>query len=1454
MHWERKNRIILSVFVLVVLGSILNLQNDSFAQPARTSNHLDLAFTHLTIEDGLSQGMVNAIYQDRQGFMWFGTKAGLNRYDGYRFTIFRNDPFDSTSLSNNYITTIFEDRHGRLWVGTGDGLNCFDPATEQFRRFLHDPDDPHSLSDHNISAVCEAPAPVNTAPSITVLWIGTLNGGLNKLVLRENDAALWVLPPAMRMRSSKSKKQADHYFVRYQHDPAAPKSLSSNRVWDLLVDHFGVLWIGTDRGLCRLDPPHSLSTDDDQGANFSRYVHNAKEASSLLDNECSSLYETRDRSIWVGTGKGLARMTPAAGSSGVFENHHYSVELLLLQNPNPVFEICEDRRGALWLATYLGLLVFDIKKQTYQWVRHDSGDPASLSYDGVHAVFRDRSDGIWIGTAGFGLNRWDPQLKQFQAYTSKTLALHSDTDLSIYALLEDRRGLMWIFANHDWYQFNRKTGSFARRPLNFAPKEVNALYEDQAGFLWITNNAGVSRYDPRSGRIKTIFPQPDEPKFKLHAIYEDNNGDMWFGSVSALPYNAETSPPRRHALYCWNRKTEKVTEYPIPVLETLKGGWLEIVRIIQGQSGIFWLATNCGLLRFHPQSGALKIFQNEPGNRGSLTNNDVKTLMADPLQPERFLWLGTDGGGLNRFDLVTESFSHYLEEQGLPNNVVYGLLSDNAGNLWMSTNKGLSKAVVAADTREIVKFRNYDVGDGLQSNEFNTNAYFKNARGEMSFGGVKGFNVFHPDSIKEHSSIPPVVFTDFQIRYQSVKPGQPGSPLRKTINTTETITLSPKDNVMAIEFAALDYAALGKNLYAYKLENFDESWSQPSRRRRATYTNLKPGQYVFRVRASNNDGVWNETGARLAIEIKPYFYQTGWFAALGALALGLTIYGGIRWRLRYLEVRQRELEKLITERTLQLRDSEARLRQLNERLEQRVFERTVALRDSEERYRVLYEYNPNMYFTVDAKGMVLSVNQFGVEHLGYTKDELVNQSVLKIFPEEDKRLVQQQLMACLQHPHQLHTLELRKIRKDGSILWVNESARAIKDRERDWVVLLVCEDITARKQAETAIRESENRYHVLFEEAPTPLWEIDMSEVKSLLAQWQEKGVDILRTFFDGHPEAVEQCLAQVKTLDVNQAAWQLYHANSKEQLILNARQIWNVESMSAFKEQLIAIAAGKTDNKFETNTQTLSGEKIDIWVHWHVMPGYELSLSRIFIATIDITERKGTLNALQVSRERLRALSAHLQSLREQERLAIARDLHDELGQALTALKMDLSMLERKAKTAHGKLDAPMLLGEVGSMQQRVTATINKVRNLITELRPEILDTLGLLPALEWQLEEFQERTNLACEFHSDVEELHLAKEHAVAIFRIFQESLTNIARHANASKVRAKIEERDHALRIEIADNGKGISAEDLNIPGKFGLLGMRERALVFGGEVIITGAPGRGTTVKVKVPIPV
>ena len=832
--------------------------------------------------------------------MWFGTRDGLNRYDGYRFTVFRSNPFDSTSLSNNFITEIFEDSRGRLWVGTIDGLNCFDPTTEKFRRFLHNPDNPSSLSGNHITAVCEAPAAPDADNDAAVFWVGTVNSGLNKLILREETFEI----------------------VRYQHAADDANSLAGNQIEDILVDRNGNLWIGTFEGLCRLDQSHAASSGIAGKAEFIRYALASTTTNFAFPKISSALLETSDGSIWVGLSGSIANVTPGSDSSGVWQRHDFSAVIEADWPPN---EICEGPQGELWVATISGLAIFDPGNAESPWRQPDPEAPNGLSYHGLPSLFRDRSDAIWIGTSGYGLNRWDPNAKKFDSFTANNLTRKFEVEFGVSGVLEDQHGIAWIISNGIWL-FNRKTGDLSLHHLNDHLEIAFGFHEDREGYLWIIGASSIFRYNRRFMRLENIFSWAHfEEGFLMRGIHEDRNGDIWFGAGNRLAIDPASGPANRPALYRWHRQAETMTEYPLPVPKALTGENLLIQQLIQDRDDVFWLATNRGLVRFEVESGVLRIFQNKTNNPESLSSNAVKTVLLDPVQPERFLWLGTDGGGLNRFDMVSEKFSYYMEEHGLPNNVVYGILADDGGNLWMSTNKGLSKAVTTEDAREILRFKNYDAGDGLQGNEFNTDAYFKNAAGEMFFGGVKGFTVFHPDSIRDNPDMPPIVFTDLQINYESVRPNRSSSPLQKTINTTERIVLSPEDKIIALEFAALDYAAPERNLYSYKLENFDGGWSRPNPVRRATYTNLPPGEYEFRVRGSNDDGVWNESGASVIIVVNPPCWKTWWAYTLYSLLSMIFLYGFRRYELSRMRLKdQVKLEKIEAQKLQELDQMKSR--------------------------------------------------------------------------------------------------------------------------------------------------------------------------------------------------------------------------------------------------------------------------------------------------------------------------------------------------------------------------------------------------------------------------------------------------------------------------------------------------------------------------------------------------
>ncbi len=877
---------------------------------AQDSPTVNPRFEHITIDDGLSQGLVWTIHQDRRGFMWFGTKDGLNRYDGYNFVVFRHDPFDSTTISGNSVTAIFEDSRGKLWFGTqNSGLNCFDPATETFHRFKHDPENLNSLSSNFVTAICEAQDPQGTVEKSTTLWIGTVDGGVNKLVLTA--------------KGELNAPVSGYHFTRYLHDSTNPGSLSHNGVYDLLVDRSDVLWVGTENGLNQLaQAAGSGKNPVSQNQSFVSYFHDPENSGSLLSPKRNSLLEGRDGELWFATPRGLSQLSLQNRSTGRFSNYPHTAGSDFYSG-TPTNEISEAGDGRLWLATEEGLAIFNRETATYQYIQRHEQDPSSLSFNKLRSVFQDDSGAIWVGTNGLGVNKYDPKQQRFQNYTSGLIKPGTMSSFSIGALLQDRSRRVWFFCNNlpdNVYKLDRLTGMCTSIP--FGSLGVTGILEDGSGNIWFTARLGLARYDNVSGRIRYILPRPGEKELSLNSLYEDPEGNIWLAGNIHERLKQDMVVEYTSTLLRWQPQTETLTTYPLAIQEMVGGYSMRIPKIVQRGSDTMFLASNRGLIRFDPASGAQNVYRHDPQNPSSLNHNVLKTLLPDPLYPERYLWLGTDGGGLNRFEYETETFTHYTLKDGLPNNVVYGILADDYGDLWMSTNKGIAKAILSKDERIVERFRNYDQRDGLQSNEFNTGSYSKAESGEMLFGGIKGFNIFHPDSIKDNPHIPPVVFTDFQIRYQSVDFGEPGSPLQKHISATEAITLPYSDNVFSFEFAALDYSVPEKNLYSFKLENFNKEWSKPGSERKALYTNLNPGNYVFRVRGSNADGVWNEEGATIKITITPPWWRTWWAYSLYGLFLFSAFYSLHRYEknrqkhkhkaeLRHVETRKlKELDKL----------------------------------------------------------------------------------------------------------------------------------------------------------------------------------------------------------------------------------------------------------------------------------------------------------------------------------------------------------------------------------------------------------------------------------------------------------------------------------------------------------------------------------------------------------------
>ncbi|MBX7173628.1 MAG: hypothetical protein K1X72_21850 [Pyrinomonadaceae bacterium] len=806
-------------------------QNDQ-SKPTQSSNLQTprILFNQIPTELGLSQNVITCSLQDKAGFLWFGTKDGLNRFDGYQFKVYQQNPSDPTSISDSSITTIFEDTKGRMWIGTENGLNLFDRTHETFYRILPDPNNPNSLSHHQILYVAE--------DKQNAIWIGTTSG-LNKLELSNGENPL-----------------ENARFTIFKRDPAG---LENDKVYQVLTDESGTIYAKLDSGnLFTLTP-------DTEGKNYVIKLLPVKKDDYLI-NICQG----RNNKLWLVGNKGIYGFDLKTQQTVFYP----FTPAMLKRSITVVMQIIEDRNGNIWFGGYWGLARFSPQNQKIDYFpsnEKDSKESSLVGY-GVNSILEDRSGALWFGSNGKGIWRFDRQAERFAHFQEKTSKFSLWRGDSVRVLFETDDGTLLVGgAGGGVSKFNRETGETTF--IKSASKEISDFWgiiylaQDKDGSLWANGINNFIRFNLKNGiaeNVKTYPVEPDSvklPQNLVQKVFKDRFGNLWFANnVKLFRYNRETDRFENAIVFDEREWQERPYD--------------NYVDIYVDEQNIFWMGTTDGFVRVNPNTGEAKHYRKNAEDKNSLSHNVVRTVAPDPFDPN-ILWLGTKGGGLNRFDKQTETFSALTEKDGLPNNVIYGILSDDEGNLWLSTNNGISRF----NPRTRV-FKNFDKKDGLQDNEFNSCAFFKSRSGELFFGGINGFNAFYPADVKDNPNPPRVVLTDFQVLNQPVSFKEKDSPLKQAITDTKEITLNYDQRFFSFEFAALDFTEPSKNQYAYQLEGFDKDLVEVGTRRTAFYTNVTPGTYLFRVIASNNDGVWNREGATIQITILPPFWQTWWFRTL----------------------------------------------------------------------------------------------------------------------------------------------------------------------------------------------------------------------------------------------------------------------------------------------------------------------------------------------------------------------------------------------------------------------------------------------------------------------------------------------------------------------------------------------------------------------------------------------
>lgn len=1006
----------------------------------------DLRFERLSVEHGLSNFTVTSIVQDHEGFLWFGTADGLNKYDGYDFKIYKHDPSDTTGLPGQEVTCLLLDRAGTLWLGAGlagKGLYRYDPEGDRFVRLLSKAPLADRLAGHVIGMLHE--------DGRGEFWLAT-SGGLFHYNLATDS--LW----------------------HYRHDAAEATSLDSDVVTAIGEDHAGEIWIATGAG--------GMNRWERGTARFKHYP--IVSPATGREIVVRKILADRRGMMWIATTAGLYRYDHATEKITPCPTRPEDPHGIVFDH---VVTLYEDTRGRIWIGLFgNGLWRYEAESERFFPSAHDPSDPHSLSSNRIENIFEDRSGILWFATYRNGLNRYNRRQEAFARYPSAH---------AVYAVAEDGRGEVLLGTFFGGLLHYDRAGNLLRitrrdpqNPHSLGSDYVMAIHADstEPGDLWIGTDLGLNRYEAKRDRFVRFDHGKYDParpeKMHVKTIFADTTGNLLLGT-------------KGDGLLRLNRGAMRLQQ-ELPDLRD-ENIWC----LAQGREGasVLWQGTfGNGVFRFDRSTRNVKHYYNASPDSSRLSSNVVYAIYADTAG---YIWIATTSG-LNCLDTKTGRVRYWKDRDGLPDNFVKGILPDDRGNLWLSTDNGLTRFNPRTE-----KFKNYTVKEGLLHNTFLSGAYFKACDGRLYFGSEAGAIAFHPDSLRENMRPPQVTLTAFKIFDQ---------PARLPRAAPHRLRLSYQQNFFSFEFVALDFNNPAKHQYAYMLKGFDRDWVQAGARRYASYTNVHPGEYVFRVKGSNSDGVWNEEGASVHIVIAPPFWQTWWFRSLAIFVAGAAVFGVYRYRVS------------------------------------RLLERT---------------------------------------------------------------------------------------------------------------------------------------------------------------------------------------------------------------------------------------------------------------------------------------------------------RLAAHLQAARETERTHLAREIHDELGQYLTGLKMDVAFMENMISAQNGETERAALFNKVQAMSGLLDTTVKTVRKISTELRPAVLDSMGLLAAIEWLAEEFQKRSGIACACYLTASEVRLDRDRATAVFRIVQESLTNVLRHAQATRATITFENDKGGYWLEVKDNGRGVQPADLRKRDSFGVLGMQERALVFGGSVTLAGEAGKGTTLRVKIP---
>lgn len=819
------------------------------------------------IKDGLSQGVVNSISQDDQGLMWFATEDGLNRFDGYSFKIFKNDPDNTRGLADNFVQHVYKDSKDVLWVSSRKGLQQFDQRKEQFTLYKHDYPAEVNYPTNDVSFMAEG-----SAHNLWVAWYGTGFASFNR----------------------ETKK-----FTPYT-DRILPQ-LTSTQTLALHEDKFGLLWVGTQNG--------GLNVFKVSNGTVVKKHESLSAPTSLPSRNIRCFAEDHDGNMWIGTASGLVLYKRQENKFYTFNLPHFGVA------GKSIFTLLADSRENLWIGVQGGgLYTLDLRQFNSRRVddiifNHIQNlNDYDISKRTVQALYEDRDKNLWIGTFGDGIYMISSIEEKFTSIQIKQYTNAALSFVQYYGMCYDQNGNLWLGTDGDGIYKSKVNGDIVKhytadgRKGSIADNAILSALRDHNNTLWFgTYSQGIFQYDAaHDAFLNYSYSGTLSGGNDVRVIMEDSQHNIWVGT-------------NRGGLCLLDKATRTYKNIP-GVKDAMRDG--DIRSIAEDRSGGLWIGCyGDGLYRFDPRTRKSKRYFHTSQQNDQLKSNVVFSVSIDR---KGKVWIGTGGGGLSVYNPATKIITRFSEKSGLANNTIYAILIDNADNLWLSTNKGISKYDVANN-----RFYNYDVNDGLQEGQFNPgSALYNDIAGYMCFGGTMALNIFYPEQVVQNLKKPEVMLSGFQLFNKPVEVNSNNEndfSLDQVISQTKKITLRHDQSVFTFDFVAINYSYPEKNKYAYKLEGLDRDWNYVGNQRSATYRYLPAGSYTFKVKASNQDNNWSNDYTSIAVTVLPIFWRTPLAYLLYVLIVGGLCFAAVSVRSKQAALRKRlKIEKAQRKRERQM--------------------------------------------------------------------------------------------------------------------------------------------------------------------------------------------------------------------------------------------------------------------------------------------------------------------------------------------------------------------------------------------------------------------------------------------------------------------------------------------------------------------------------------------------------